>query len=491
MKSKTLADLLRSYIVFTICQNKYLVKHSEALIRWSYLFLGHYITNLVLKNSFFGHFCAGEDAILIKPTVDKLHQSGIGAILDYAAEDDIEEESKPAPDDTISNRKAFVECRVYDYKNEELCDLHVKTFEKCIEAVHDVSPTGFAALKLTALGNPRLLETISIALIELRRLFQKFDTNASGIVTREEFMLAYEKYFSGGDVDSLFQSLDVNKDGCIDYVEWSEGLLLEDLHKLTNHCRETGPLKKAVLDENELVLLGNMYNRIDGLSALAQKLNVRLMIDAEHSYYQPAIDYITKKLTKKYNINYPVIFNTCQLYLKDSKQRLLTDLDRAKRGQYHFAAKLVRGAYMVHERKRAVELDLDDPIHATIEDTHINYNSCVKEMIQRIAQGESVEIMIASHNQKSVEHAIECMNAHKLSQDSGIYFGTLLGMSDNLSYTLGLSGYKAYKYVPYGKIEEVMPYLIRRAQENSDALSGAVKELTMIQQEIRRRIFSK
>jgi len=141
------------------------------------------------------------------------------------------------------------------------------------------------------------------------------------------------------------------------------------------------------------------------------------------------------------------------------------------------------------ERERANTIGYDDPIQPSLEATHNNYNGCLQDMIERIAQGSDLEVMIASHNQKSVELAIETMHKFKVPPSSKVYFGQLLGMSDHISFSLGKEGYKAYKYVPYGKVEEVMPYLLRRAQENSDALGGAKKELAMVRSELFRRIF--
>ncbi|RYG65710.1 hypothetical protein EON64_11360 [archaeon] len=165
------------------------------------------------------------------------------------------------------------------------------------------------------------------------------------------------------------------------------------------------------------------------------------------------------------------------------------DMDRAQRGGYTFAAKLVRGAYMVIERQHAKEHRIDDPIHDTIQNTHDNYNQGVQSVIERIAKGQRAEVMIATHNQDSVAHAVACMQQHGMDATSApVYFGQLLGMADNLTFGLAHHKYKAYKYVPYGKVHEVMPYLIRRAQENSDALSGAQLALNMSRQELSRRI---
>ncbi len=491
-KNKSMGELVRGKIVFSICQVKPLVRNAEELVKVSYRMLGMGLTNLLMRSTFFGHFCAGEDEESIRPTVERLEKSGVGAILDYAAEADVEDDQneKPVVHIPTSTTIGKVQGRVYDYKNEELCDMHMETFRKAIQAVKNVSPTGFAAIKCTALGNPELLKRASTTLVEIRNLFHKLDPKGTGFVTKYEFLKAFSTKIDGKDVLSYFDVLDGDHDGKIDYIEWTNGLHLDQLHLLTQHCTTAGPLFASVLNEEERNLYKRMRERIDSLVLLAQQLGVRLMIDAEHTYFQPAIDNITIDLARRFNRSgsFPVVFSTYQMYLKDSRQRLLTDMDRAKKGNYKFAAKLVRGAYMVLERQHAIEKGLADPINENINVTHENYNGAVTEAITRIAKGDDVEIMIASHNQKSVELALDTMRHHNLQPSAGVYFGQLLGMSDHLTFSLGDRGYKAYKYVPYGKVNEVMPYLIRRAQENADALSGAKFELKLTNNEIWRRI---
>jgi proline dehydrogenase len=212
------------------------------------------------------------------------------------------------------------------------------------------------------------------------------------------------------------------------------------------------------------------------------------MIDAEHTYFQPAIDNLANTLMKKYNKDRTVIFSTYQMYLSDSHSRLMDDMARARRGDYHFACKLVRGAYMELERARAVEKGYPSPIHVSKQATHDNYNRGVAHMLDKMADGEPVSLMIASHNQQSIELALDKASQRGLGPDARIYFGQLLGMADHLTYSLGGANYRAYKYVPYGKIKEVMPYLIRRAQENSDMMGGVGTELRMLRAEILRRL---
>ncbi|KAJ1432629.1 proline dehydrogenase [Ochromonadaceae sp. CCMP2298] len=488
-RSKSLLELVRGYCVFQTCRIRLLVDYSEVLIRQSYLLLGDKITDKVLKKTFFGHFCAGENTEDMQPTIRRLEGAGIGSILDYAAEADIvEDEIRP-----LDVHETLIKSRVYDYRDEALCDERTKVFESCIRSAHalqnDPATEGFAAIKCTALGNPHFLERMSTAIVEIRNLFMKFDVDKSGVVSREEFKLQYEKYFSGGmDVEDVFKMMDVDADDDIDYMEWSRYVTIEELHKITASCRESGPLSKATLTEEERHLLLLMRNRINKLADLADQLNVKLMIDAEHTYFQPAIDNIALHLMMQYNNRRALIFQTYQLYLTDAPRRLADDISRAKAGDYHFAAKLVRGAYMELERNRATELGVPSPILDTKEHTHMQYNAAVASMIDAIGSGEKVEVMIASHNQQSIELALERATSVGVGPAGNMYFGQLLGMADHLTYSLGNAKYRAYKYVPYGKVKEVMPYLIRRAQENSDMLGGVTTELTMLRQEIKRRL---
>lgn len=469
------------------------MKNAESMLKKSYKIFGESITSGVLKLSFFGHFCAGEDPESIRPTIKRLEVSGVGSILDYAAEADVEDQpSSNASGGPPQKEQQLVQSRTYDYTTEQMCDKHLAIFESCIRAVKSVSPSGFAAIKCTALGDPRLLERMSTAIVELHNLFEKFDVDKTGRITKDQFMSAYNQFFTdGADARDKFEHFDIEKDGFVDYIDWTNSLVIEDLHTLTSKCRQSAALAKATLTPEEREMVKRMRGRLDKLASLAQELGVRVMIDAEHSYFQPAIDNMTVDLQKKYNKTYPAVFGTYQMYLRDSKKRLFLDIDRARKGNYMFAAKLVRGAYMVLERARSASLGLPDIIFPELQGTHDNYNSGVDDILHRIAAGEKIELMLASHNQESVERAVSTMARLGIPPNKGVYFGQLLGMSDHLTFALGRSGYQAYKYVPYGRVHEVMPYLVRRAQENSGLLGGASQDLGLIAAEIRRRLGAK
>jgi proline dehydrogenase len=488
---KSTWELTRAFFVFQSCRFPSIVSRSESLIKLSYKILGDSISDYALKKTFYGHFCAGENTEEIRPVVSQLDKNGIGSILDYAAEADISEDPLEIVE-KLSEEERDIKVRTYDYKNEELCDARMNIFADCLRSANAVKGSktnGFVAIKVTALTDPALLEKMSDTVVELRNLFLKFDENKSGFINADEFKRQYEKTFTGAGVDEAFASLDFDKDGKVDYVAWSNIITIEDLSKLTSQCRVQGPLFNATFTEEEKGLLKRMRSRLDKLAKLASEMDVHMMIDAEHTYFQPAIDNIAYTLMNKHNKDKAVIFSTYQMYLNDSMQRLETDLHRAEVGDYYFAAKLVRGAYMELERKRAKDMGYPDPIQPNKAATDSNYNAGVSLVMNLMGQKRKVELMIASHNQKSVELTIDLMEKYGLGAGDSVHFAQLMGMADHLTYGLGNRGFKAYKYVPYGQVKEVMPYLTRRAQENSGMLGGAINELAMLKREIKRRIF--
>jgi proline dehydrogenase len=190
-ETKTNAQLLRAAACFRLCKIPLLVNHAESWLRTSRYLLGGWITNAALKATMYGHFCAGEDQERIRPIIQKLHDAGIGSILDYAAENDQPNTAATLlPDLPIEEQ--HIRVQTYDYESEAHCDRHVETFLNCINDVASLGPDGFAAIKITALGNPKLLARLSTSIVEAKRLFQIFDTNGDGVLNRYEFEFGYK-----------------------------------------------------------------------------------------------------------------------------------------------------------------------------------------------------------------------------------------------------------------------------------------------------------
>jgi len=316
----------------------------------------------------------------------------------------------------------------------------------------------------------------------------------------ETFSKGWKKLFAVRDDEQLreiFDGIDKSKDGKISFLEWAEGIRLSNINELARSCLEQGPMYKAALDDEEVQLYRNLIGRVFKILDLAEELQVRVMVDAEWVDIQPAIDHIVLFLQRKYNAGErPIVFQTYQTYLKGMHNSVLRDLERAKQENYHFGAKVVRGAYMVSEREKARQRGLESPICDTYDATEANYHASINSILEHNAGSSSFkgsesesEIVIASHNQESIEFTVRRME--ELGKGPGrVYFGQLMGMADHLTFTLARNGYKAYKYVPYGPIDEVVPYLIRRTQENSAILGspGVQEERGMVRKELRRRL---
>lgn len=226
-------------------------------------------------------------------------------------------------------------------------------------------------------------------------------------------------------------------------------------------------------------------SRLENIAKTAFDLQKPLMIDAEESWIQNTIDNLALALMRKYNKNKAIIFCTYQLYRHDKLASLITDLTLAKVEGFILGAKLVRGAYMEKERKRASEMGYDSPIQIDKDSTDRDYNLAVSFCLDNL---KSVNFVAGTHNQYSCEILIEKMEFNSIeNNNSNIYFSQLLGMSDNLSFNLSNANYNVAKYVPYGPVKAVLPYLFRRAEENTAIAGQMGRELKLISSEIKRR----
>lgn len=225
--------------------------------------------------------------------------------------------------------------------------------------------------------------------------------------------------------------------------------------------------------------------RIRQIGETAFKNQVPVLIDAEETWFQNAIDELAEGLMERHNKEEVMVFNTIQLYRKDRSEYLQKSLERAKKQGYRLGVKLVRGAYMEKERERAKEQGYPSPIHDTKEDTDRAYDLALKFCIDNYP---NIQVVAGTHNEKSSEHLTRLMAERGLvNNDRNIYFSQLYGMSDNISFNLASQHYNVVKYVPYGPVLEVLPYLIRRAEENTSIAGQVGRELSLIIKEKKRR----
>ena len=239
------------------------------------------------------------------------------------------------------------------------------------------------------------------------------------------------------------------------------------------------------LDEKEKILFDKSLNRFDKICFAAYKRNVRVLIDAEESWIQNAIDDIVLSMMIKYNKEKAIVFNTSQMYRHDRLNYLKTLHNKALKNNFFLGIKLVRGAYIEKENKRAKRNNYLSPICRSKELTDKNFNNGVSFILSNL---DKFSLFSGTHNEESIYKIINIMKKSKInSDDPNIWFGQLYGMSDNITFNLASEGFNVIKYLPYGPIKEVIPYLIRRADENTSVKGQTSRELDLIRNELKRR----
>jgi proline dehydrogenase len=242
---------------------------------------------------------------------------------------------------------------------------------------------------------------------------------------------------------------------------------------------------KQPLTEREQHEWEKVQARVKAICDKAFSLNIPVMIDAEESWIQQTIDTLALDMMRLYNLNRAIVYNTYQLYRHDKLASLKHDHALAAAEGFYLGVKLVRGAYMEKERKRAAEKGYTSPIQITKQATDADYNEALHFCIANI---EKIAFVAGTHNEDSCRILADLLDTHKVDHNHPhVYFSQLLGMSDNLSFNLANSQYNVAKYVPYGPVEAVLPYLFRRAQENTAIAGQMSRELSLITKEKKRR----
>ena len=447
---KTVPELINSLAVFKACSLPLLVNNSESIINsLSKVGLSSPV-NFIIKNTIFNHFCGGESLTDTITTMKKFKQNNVGSILDLALEADLEASEKSGVDALKDT--------------EKICAMFKQTID-----IASNEPNSFIAVKATSLVPPKILLRLTNSLVDLKN---KFST-----IKRE-------------DMISSFNQSKIAF-GNLDWIEFSNHV--DGINKSTRNFFKLSINKSdsSLVTSLDFETLDLIMPEINNLVNYASSKNVKIMIDAEQTYFQPAIDAIVNNLAKIHNTQKTNVLNTYQLYLKDAFERLKLDMERADRLKISFGVKIVRGAYMISERERALELSYLDPINETLQDTHREYNNAIDLLLDKIALNNRVSFVVASHNKDSINHTREKMKELNISpNNNNVGFAQLMGMQDGLTISLGQMGYNVFKYIPYGPVHVTIPYLIRRAQENSSLMSssGVLEDRKELFNELKRRI---
>lgn len=326
-------------------------------------------------------------------------------------------------------------------------------------------------------------------------LFSQF----CGGVTREESLKVVNKMFKYG-VGSIFDysiegmeeeaAFDKTLEEIKENIKFAEGKAAIPfvVFKPTGFGRldlyaEVGRGKELTSSEKEE--WQRVVMRFDEVCKMAFEKNVKIMVDAEETWMQDAADDLIFEMMKKYNQQKAVVWNTVQMYRTKRLEFLQKDLENAEKHNFYLGYKFVRGAYMEKERNRAAEMNYDDPIQPTKQATDDNFDAGIDFTLKNLGR---ISAFFGTHNEKSTELVMDKMKEKGLqNNDPHIYFGQLYGMSDNISFVLGEMGYNVSKYLPYGPVKDVVPYLTRRTQENTSVAGQTGRELALISKELKRR----
>jgi proline dehydrogenase len=239
------------------------------------------------------------------------------------------------------------------------------------------------------------------------------------------------------------------------------------------------------LTTEEQAAYERLVERLDHIFAEAKKAKVPVFVDAEESWIQDAIDRLVYEMSVKFNKGQAIVYNTVQLYRHDRLAFLRSEIERAKKENFFLGIKLVRGAYMEKERSRAESKGYPSPIQPDKAATDTDFNTALELVVSEI---DHVSFCAGTHNEESSLHLAELLEKNGVSRnDPRAYFAQLLGMSDHISFNLSNEDFMVAKYVPYGPIREVLPYLIRRAEENTSVAGQTSRELSLIMKERKRR----
>lgn len=239
------------------------------------------------------------------------------------------------------------------------------------------------------------------------------------------------------------------------------------------------------LSEKEKKEWSRVVNRFEATCKKAHDLDVSLLIDAEESWMQDAADQLVEQMMRKYNKEKAIVFNTLQMYRWDRMDYLNDLYKKAKTDGFKIGVKAVRGAYLEKENLRAEEQGYKSPICRDKKTTDDNFDACINYVLNHL---DTISLFAGTHNEESSYQLMQLLSDKEIANDdSRIWFGQLYGMSDHISFNLAAKGYNVAKYLPFGPVRDVMPYLIRRAEENTSVAGQTSRELSLLKKERKRR----
>eukprot|EP01088_Endostelium_zonatum_P009093 TRINITY_DN22290_c0_g1_i1.p1 TRINITY_DN22290_c0_g1~~TRINITY_DN22290_c0_g1_i1.p1 ORF type:complete len:522 (+),score=130.94 TRINITY_DN22290_c0_g1_i1:195-1568(+) len=450
-------ELLNASRILTLCKQPALLAGGPGLYQFSQKIpIVSRFATAILKNTFFNHFCAGENLEETKRTIEQYRRQGVQSLPDRSTED---ANNDAETVENLNRMLRTIESFKSSIDSDNINSVSTKQIEK---------PVTFIPIKLTAYTTGNLLKRISNFILYSQICSQSpQDPNSSSTSTPEFFSdkkqvtplppFLQNEFYPASKAFPGFQNFSLEN---------------------------STPPKPWTPEEQSAY--EKLLATVDKICEQASNCNIKLLLDAERTALQPSIVHFARVLQRKWNKNQALIYNTFQMYLKENEKNLAHELEEAKKNGYILGVKLVRGAYMESEAKTAKNEEVENPVRGSKEETDEYYNEAIKMLMENI-EGR-VALFMGTHNLKSAEVACREMGKRGMgTRDGRVHFGQLMGMCDDLTFGLANKRYNIHKLLPFGKINDVFPYLLRRVQENSSVLSGTSREIELMQREIARR----
>lgn len=503
-----------------LCSYPYIALNAVRHMKTAESIFGTFFTyDICAKRTIYAYFCAGESDRELQKTIESLEKKSIGAILDYAAEADMEGSVAPAPGANeapdISMSTLIKRNDLQYIMNENNLENNMKLYMMSLMHASLHSPDQYnslSAVKVTGMCDPQLLARMSAIVMVIHQLWALFfnpellpkleecrivmgpTLPTQEFISFEQLKAGFERFdpenpLTDDELLSLQNLLDPRKNGKISFVDYKDQLTLAVTALNPTSTQEILVKHLPRLNTIEKELWGNVMRRLRLICSTAKELDVRVLIDAEQTFYQHAIDVIVFMLQKEFNQEQAVVYNTYQCYLTYARERVVNDMIRAAWHGYQWGGKIVRGAYMLQEHATSKQYGYACPLWSTYEETGKCYMNSSFLILDELCKPNRAkwEVFFGTHNDAAVKELCDAvLKFPHLQQQVG--FGQLFGMKDNLTIPLAQANFPTYKYVPYGPVRETIHYIGRRAVENSSVLQSGVSERALMLNEIFRRV---
>ncbi|CAK92859.1 unnamed protein product (macronuclear) [Paramecium tetraurelia] len=469
-KEKSIPSILNNLLINQMLQFDWVVDQGPKLVDILYSICGTRITNFLINNTIGKVFTAGENLESVERYLSQ-SDSNISYIMDYCSEalEGLEDQEKFYDENSSIFRQTILECA----KNPEKKNM--------------------IAIKVSSLIDLNLLKKINQARLNIFEMFCKISQGKQTITIQQVFQYLKKEGINLNENEQKQFIIGVLKysqnEMEIDEITWR--YRVQPLFMFETDLNNNPAIKYFNnLNQEDIVLFEQFIERVKYFMDPALKNKVCVMVDAEQTYLQWAIDCFSEQMEAFYNQNYTLVYNTFQNYLKQTKQRMDYEIEKAEKFKLNIGIKMVRGAYMVEESKLAKQQNKENPINDGYQGTTTMIERNLEMLIKNIHKSPT-KVFVASHNEQTIDFVKEIMNRYSIPNQGDVLFAQLYGLSDHVTYQLANEGYKIYKYVPFGKSEIMIPYLLRRAQETKKVLQSSSLQTLLLIDELKYRLYFK